>query len=1028
MARPLGASGVMGMTVGRVWLVTTELYPFSGGIGVYAHHAGVMLAQAGVEVSILLHDPGLTAPIVRRTHGYRLIRFCRQTLHHRPTSQAELQGPLGVAYQACEFLKHLVTEEGAPDVIEFQDYGALGYFFLKHRLMEMGDEAPRVVLTAHRPYVHCAAADGESTFEHRTAFLGDAERWCYAAADAVLAPCRYIVEALRRPDMAFPLHDVHVVGNPFDPKVIARAIPDDLVAPQVKALEASQYGPDEPVLYFGKLQNQKGAWDLIASLAALWAQDQTHPLWMWGRDAMHSPSGTTTYDFLEHRYRRLFARNLVRYFGPYALGALRALCASHPICVVPFREECLPYAFIEIVLCGGIPIWAADGGQSEIVPPAYRKLLIVDFNSPQDLGETLRALKALTPAERQSLSLALAAEVRAQTDYKTVAARKLEALSRVALSSIRRDYPFVHGDAKTFATLTIEDRARLTSAVPQRGATISTIVSPGAPAQRRGGLISVIVPYFEMHDYIEETLEAIETQAHPAVEIIIVDDGSHSEAAKARLNAIAARPSRFRTTVLRKYNGGLSDARNAGARIAQGDYLYFLDADDLIHPATLTKGLSVLQRFDNVAYVGAWLREFEGGEREWLVWDIDGPYIGFHNLQICSFLVRAQAWLTYGVNDPAMALGMEDYESHVRMFAAGVRGVALPRAFFNYRIRKDSMARAFNAHTQAFLQRRVIANNRDVYTRYGAQLAGMFAENGHGAVATAPTRETPAHAALLSLDIPSLEDVDHELERHASRDRLGRALRARAHHGGPAWDYTVGRLLLALDLAPEWARRSLSRAADQTPDNGWYRLYAIVAHARAEDDEAAQAAWSTDFASFCHREHGAVRWVAGLEHVRGFPRASLRLCAGLGLASPGSEVRFGGDADPVFSEVHLALDRLKTALAAAGLADVRGAARALYDTAERVVSPQAATALLNRWLLNWRGLNVVEAAAFRRLAGAVDDDLGARVFAGLSGEAEWLDVMGQRCADLEPRRDMAGSPAEPPRPQRSLLQRVLTRL
>ncbi len=1017
------------MAVGRVWLVTTELYPFSGGIGVYAHHTGMMLAQAGAETTVLFHDPSVGAPVIRRTDGYRLIRFCGQTLNQRPTGQPELHGPLGAAYQACEFLKHLVAEEGAPDLVEFQDYGALGYFFLKHRLMEMGDEAPRVVLTAHRPYVHCAAADGEGTFEHRTAFLGDAERWCYAAADAVLAPCRYIVEALGRPDMAFPLHDVHVVCNPFDPRVITQARPDHLVTPQVKALDARQYGPDEPVLYFGKLQNQKGAWDLVASLAALWAQDQTHPLWMWGRDAMHSPSGATTYDFLEQRYRRLFARDLVRYFGEYELGAMRALCASHPICVVPFREECLPYAFIEIVLCGGIPIWAADGGQSEIVPPAYRKLLIVDFNAPQDLGETLRALKTLTPAERHSLSLALAAEVRAQTDYKAVAARKLEALSRITLSSTRRDYPFVHGEAKAFAPLTTDARARLASAVPQRGATVSTVVSPGTHAHGRGELVSVIVPYFEMHDYIEETLEAVETQAHPHVEIIIVDDGSYSEAAKAKLNAIAARPSHFRTTIVRKYNGGLSDARNAGAKIAQGDYLYFLDADDLIHPATLTKGLSVLQRFDNVAYVGAWLREFEGGERDWLVWDIDGPYIGFHNLQICSFLIRAQAWLAHGVNDPAMSLGMEDYESHVRMFAAGVRGVALPRAFFNYRIREDSMARAFNAHTLAFLQRRVIANNRGFYNRYGAELAGMFAENGHGALATPPTRETPAHAALLGLDIPSLEDVEHELERHASRDRLGRALRARAYHGGPAWDYTVGRLLLALDLSPEFARRCLARAADQAPDNGWYRLYAIIAHARAQDDQAAKAAWSMAFADFCDREHGAVRWVAGLEHARGFPRASNTLCAGLGLADPSANDRFDGDADPAFRHVHLALDRLKTALAATILSNVRGATRALYDAAELVVARQAATALLNRWLLNWHDQTVLDGAALRRLAGAVDDDIGAKVFAGLSGAAEWLDVMDRRCADPAPRpRAVAPSPAEPPRPQRSLLQRVLTRI
>ena len=88
--------------------------------------------------------------------------------------------------------------------------------------------------------------------------------------------------------------------------------------------------------------------------------------------------------------------------------------------------------------------------------------------------------------------------------------------------------------------------------------------------------------------------------------------------------------------MLRKTNGGLADARNAGAKLARGDYLYFLDADDLVHPSTLSRSLKVLRRFDNVAYVGADLKEFGESEGEWTVFDIDGPYIGFHNLQICG--------------------------------------------------------------------------------------------------------------------------------------------------------------------------------------------------------------------------------------------------------------------------------------------------------------------------------------------------------------------------------------------------------
>ena len=145
-----------------------------------------------------------------------------------------------------------------------------------------------------------------------------------------------------------------------------------------------------------------------------------------------------------------------------------------------------------------------------------------------------------------------------------------------------------------------------------------------------------MIPYFDMQAYVDETLASIEAQDHEAVEVVVVDDGSPSVEARARLDALLAAPRRFPACVLRKTNAALADARNAGAKIAQGDYLYFLDADDVIHPSTLSRSLAVLKRFRNVGYVGAGLKEFGESEGEWTVFDIDGPYIGFHNLQICG--------------------------------------------------------------------------------------------------------------------------------------------------------------------------------------------------------------------------------------------------------------------------------------------------------------------------------------------------------------------------------------------------------
>ena len=949
-------------SLARYWLVTTEAPGFSGGIGVYTHHTAAMLATRGVSVTVLHHDPQVHDPVCGFRDGYRLIRFASRGLDRRPIAHANLQGPLRVAREAGEMVRALVASEGAPDVVEFQDYGALAWDFLKHRLFHPETDWPRVVLIAHRPHLHCVITDGDSPHEHRTAFLGEVERWCYAAADAVFAPCRFIIGALDA--LGFPVGRAEVVRNPFDPGLLPP--PGHDLLPEALELSRVLHTPSEPVLFFGKLQAQKGAPDLLAALDALHTEGEAPPCWLFGRDAFLSGTPTTAYDALERRHRRLFAEDQVRYFGGHQAGDLRRLCAHHPIVALPYREDCLPYAFVEAVLCGALPLTSANGGQAELIPAELREPLTAEVTQPDAWIAKLRRLLDMGAAERAKLSARLKASIGARTDPDAVFAAKSEALRRVRADRTPADYPFVHLEAQRFGAPEPARRRALAEAVPQRGAT-RQVRTAGPPAGPGPNLVSVIVPYFDMQAHVNETLASIEAQDHAAVEVVIVDDGSPSVEACAKLDAILAAPRRFPTRVLRKTNGGLADARNAGAKLARGDYLYFLDADDIIHPSTLSRSLAVLQRFRNVGYVGAGLKEFGESEGEWTVFDIDGPYIGFHNLQICAFLVRAEAWLAHGVNDPGMTLGMEDYASHVAMFAAGVRGVALPETLFSYRKRPGSMSKAFDPQGVAYLYRRVWQAHPELFRRFGPELVGLHAENGHGALAPSICEPSPRHDALFGRDIPALEEVADGLEASASRERLGRALRARAWAGGAEWDYTTARLLLALDQASAFARSLLRRAVRAEPRNGWFRLYAMVAELRDGRIGAAQALWTEGLEAFCRAEAGAVGWIAELEAVRGFPHVAHALQAwwdvriGLRIEPPPSHLdartaAFGG----AFTELHGALETLRTELGRPGRRQGGGAEEAVRVAAAQL-SEEAVAALIARWTRTWRGDGLVRA-------------------------------------------------------------------
>lgn len=99
-------------------------------------------------------------------------------------------------------------------------------------------------------------------------------------------------------------------------------------------------------------------------------------------------------------------------------------------------------------------------------------------------------------------------------------------------------------------------------------------------------LISVIIPVYKVEAYLTACVESVLAQTYEQLEIILVDDGSPDNCPKI-CDEFAARDSRIR--VIHKENGGLSSARNAGIDAARGEYLAFLDSDDLWTPVFLER-------------------------------------------------------------------------------------------------------------------------------------------------------------------------------------------------------------------------------------------------------------------------------------------------------------------------------------------------------------------------------------------------------------------------------------------------------
>lgn len=104
--------------------------------------------------------------------------------------------------------------------------------------------------------------------------------------------------------------------------------------------------------------------------------------------------------------------------------------------------------------------------------------------------------------------------------------------------------------------------------------------------------VSVIVPVYNVEAYVEECLDSIEAQTYENIEIVIVDDGS-VDGSRAICEGFAARTSHA-VKMISQENMGLSAARNTGICNCAGDYIVFVDSDDVLSPLYVESLLGVV--------------------------------------------------------------------------------------------------------------------------------------------------------------------------------------------------------------------------------------------------------------------------------------------------------------------------------------------------------------------------------------------------------------------------------------------------
>lgn len=545
-----------------------------------------------------------------------------------------------------------LVARGPFDVVHFHEWLGLPYYALLAKRQGLAFAATTLCVGAHGPLRWSRAGEKRLPSSRDDLIIDYMERRSVELADVVISPSRYMLEWMRNDGWELPERS-YVAQNLLD-------LPGTETVSRQKTTAASAI---HELVFFGRLDRRKGVvffCDVLDRIAENAPADLA-VTFLGSAVMLDEPSDATV------------RRRAARWPFPVTVEtnadrdrALAYLREPGRLAVMPALADNLPCTVHECALAG-IPFLATDvGGTAEIVESGARAF-------------------ALAPPEIEAFAERLRAIL---ASGQTVVA------PRVTASEARRRWVAWHDSLRDVEP---ESPKRLAHAT-----------------ERPVASVSVCLAHYERPRELSIMLDSLSAQTHAAFELIVVDDGSRSEGARAALATLEPEILRRGGAVLRIANSGPGAARHAAAERARGDCLLFVDDDDFLEPRAIATFVKVAERTGADALVSAY-RRFQG----------DGaPPVGTYaadehgeNTQgddaivpLGSALAAALVYPELGGTvifvrrDAYFACGGfprdrnvdEDWEMLLALVESGYELQVIPEALFWYRERDVSRSRADN--------------------------------------------------------------------------------------------------------------------------------------------------------------------------------------------------------------------------------------------------------------------------------------------------------------------------------------------
>ena len=212
----------------------------------------------------------------------------------------------------------------------------------------------------------------------------------------------------------------------------------------------------------------------------------------------------------------------------------------------------------------------------------------------------------------------------------------------------------------------------------------------------RKGLVSIVLPTYNRASFLIQALDSVSNQTYEKWEIIIIDNFSNDETSKV-ISKI--QDERIRYFQLKNY-GLVSKSRNLGIKLARGEWIAFLDSDDIWHPMKLEIQLFFLNEYDllcskMIDFSGNFCKSNFGiiSEGNVVVKNIPKYRLLAGNpIPNSSVICKASLLKKYKISEDKSLISVEDFDLWIRMSKNGIKIGKVNNVLLYYRISKNQLS------------------------------------------------------------------------------------------------------------------------------------------------------------------------------------------------------------------------------------------------------------------------------------------------------------------------------------------------